>query len=383
MDKTLSQQTYKSMFEGDDLQLGDDPRSSTGHRFWARISGWQAWNDSNAIHNSTMWVWDDDGVHLPRIAHNPCKLCRAMTLDALTSVNGYRHYDTFGPLLKAVKSGCRLCVWICEVLFPYPSLASNMVPAAEKEIEGFPCVSTLRFDQSRSALVFTQTFLISKVATLDLFADEGDPLWEDIHARRLTKQSTLNVIVDSFGSILMRSAPPTPAAAPLLPRRVIDVGRRGCNIVYVREFTTTRAHYICLSHRWAQSKPMTTTIETLDIRRHGILVQDLSPTFRDAVHTTQAFGIRYIWIDSLCIIQDSRLDWDIESPKMGEYYSQSWLTLAAGLDHESGSGLYGERYPSDAVSGYYCMNAPIPQHSCLYFSSTQESTKENRAASDL
>ncbi|CZR58638.1 uncharacterized protein PAC_08530 [Phialocephala subalpina] len=68
---------------------------------------------------------------------------------------------------------------------------------------------------------------------------------------------------------------------------------------------------------------------------------------------------------------------------MGIYYSQSWLTLAAGLDYESGLGLYEERYPSDVVPGYYCMKAPIPQHSCLYFARKGESTKDNRAASDL
>jgi hypothetical protein len=40
-------------------------------------------------------------------------------------------------------------------------------------------------------------------------------------------------------------------------------------------------------------------------------------------------GFRYIWIDSLCIIQDDAEDWEVQSALMSEIYQNAVLTLAA------------------------------------------------------
>lgn len=53
----------------------------------------------------------------------------------------------------------------------------------------------------------------------------------------------------------------------------------------------------------------------------------LPHTFRDAVMVTRSFGIRYLWIDALCIVQDDPEDWAKESAIMGQIYTNSWLTL--------------------------------------------------------
>lgn len=58
-------------------------------------------------------------------------------------------------------------------------------------------------------------------------------------------------------------------------------------------------------------------------------METLPPTFRDAVRVTRALGHRYLWIDSLCILQDSFDDWDIESSRMRDYYKNAILTIAA------------------------------------------------------
>ncbi|KAI9732177.1 MAG: hypothetical protein M1834_004274 [Cirrosporium novae-zelandiae] len=51
--------------------------------------------------------------------------------------------------------------------------------------------------------------------------------------------------------------------------------------------------------------------------------------FRDAIIITRKLGLRYLWIDSLCIIQDSRSDWEQQSAVMGSIYHSSALTIAA------------------------------------------------------
>lgn len=52
-------------------------------------------------------------------------------------------------------------------------------------------------------------------------------------------------------------------------------------------------------------------------------------TFADAVRITRQLGISYLWIDSLCIIQDSHEDWQSECPEMSNVYKRSWCNLAA------------------------------------------------------
>jgi len=62
----------------------------------------------------------------------------------------------------------------------------------------------------------------------------------------------------------------------------------------------------------------------------GIDLETLPQTFRDAIKFTRALGVRYLWIDALCIIQrdDDLADWKLESGRMADYYRNSHLTLA-------------------------------------------------------
>jgi hypothetical protein len=74
-----------------------------------------------------------------------------------------------------------------------------------------------------------------------------------------------------------------------------------------------------------------------------ISMKDLPQTFQDAVNFTRALEIRYLWIDSLCIIQDSSEDWKDQSVKMCEIYSCSFLNLAATGAKNSHEGIFSKR----------------------------------------
>ena len=75
--------------------------------------------------------------------------------------------------------------------------------------------------------------------------------------------------------------------------------------------------------------PVRTTMATFNDHAQFIPYSSLSKTFQDAVEITRGQGVRYLWIDSLCIIQDSPLDWQIESSKMADIYQNSYITIAA------------------------------------------------------
>jgi Heterokaryon incompatibility protein (HET) len=219
-----------------------------------------------------------------------------------------------------------------------------------------------------------------------------DPAVSIIRSRRVYNISTIELSLNRFAPQLQV----TEATVTVLPKRVIDVGERNDEFVTLRDFGTTppTGHYICLSHRWQRSCPSTTTLSNVEARKFGILMTDLSATLRDAILLTRALGIRYLWIDSLCILQDSGKDWEIESSKMGAYYGRSWLTIAAALDSESNpdhgdfwhtSSIFGPRYKDCTRAGYYRLGVSESTiwSSYLYFNMQDELSHDNRGSSYL
>jgi Heterokaryon incompatibility protein (HET) len=74
---------------------------------------------------------------------------------------------------------------------------------------------------------------------------------------------------------------------------------------------------------------------------------NLSLTFRDAFKATRKLGIRYLWIDSLCIVQDSDFDWRAESSVIGKIYGHSLCNIAATGSSQTYGGLFQERSISE------------------------------------
>ncbi|KAL8883978.1 MAG: hypothetical protein Q9192_006950 [Flavoplaca navasiana] len=72
----------------------------------------------------------------------------------------------------------------------------------------------------------------------------------------------------------------------------------------------------------------------------GIQVANLPLTFQHAIDFARLLKCQYLWIDALCIIQDSQGDWLEESRTMSSIYSNSWLNLAATSSRDGSGGLY-------------------------------------------
>lgn len=141
-----------------------------------------------------------------------------------------------------------------------------------------------------------------------------------------------------------------------LPTRVLDVGKSdGLDTVdRIRLISTggRRAPYVALSHCWGPpedaKRVKTTTTDSLDIHSQGILVAELPRNFQDAILVTRKLNIPYLWIDSLCIIQNSAPDWDKEAGKMGDYYELATITLSALCSPSSHAGFIRDRWVGDS-----------------------------------
>jgi hypothetical protein len=129
---------------------------------------------------------------------------------------------------------------------------------------------------------------------------------------------------------------------PKLPHRVVDVTRRGSQDVRLVETEGSLGQYACLSHCWGGEQPLVTTLEpdTLSQYKRYIKWDILPRTFRDAIVVTRRLGIQYLWIDSLCIIQDSLDDWRVQSALMAEIYQNSIITLAGSASSGPHKGLF-------------------------------------------
>jgi hypothetical protein len=100
------------------------------------------------------------------------------------------------------------------------------------------------------------------------------------------------------------------------PTRLIDVSRVDSDgLVLVRHTRELKqdASYFALSHCWGLVKTIMLTSRNKDALHNGIQIAELPPTYKDAVLITKALGCKYLWIDSLCIIQDSVDDWKREA----------------------------------------------------------------------
>ncbi|TGO18631.1 hypothetical protein BTUL_0008g00120 [Botrytis tulipae] len=123
-----------------------------------------------------------------------------------------------------------------------------------------------------------------------------------------------------------------------LPSRVINVGLEDTN-PYLFVTNGLRGKWIALSHCWGGQIETTLTTSNLQSLQKEIKMTSLPANFRDAILITRALGFQFLWIDSLCIIQDSHFDWGIESEKMGDVYRNAVLTIAAAAAHKAADGM--------------------------------------------
>lgn len=95
---------------------------------------------------------------------------------------------------------------------------------------------------------------------------------------------------------------------------------------------------MALSHCWGPGQRVPKTLKsTLEDHRKQISVTSLTKTFKDAIQITRRLNIRYLWIDSLCIVQDDPADFFRECSRMYMIYSRALCTIAA-MDSEDGDG---------------------------------------------
>ncbi|KAK4041744.1 a97f8ef6-a9b0-4f8b-8fdf-2c72f37eda9e [Parachaetomium inaequale] len=187
-----------------------------------------------------------------------------------------------------------------------------------------------------------------------------------VHADPLSRQSLdvarlwLETCVNSHG-------PDCSPPGAWIPTRLLEIVP-GSGKIQLRDSKAHElagdARYVALSHCWGQGgTPFTTTHPTLPLRMDGIEISDLPQTFQDAVTLTKSLGLRYLWIDSLCIIQDDAEDWAREAAQMANVYRNAHLVLNAANSDADSTGFL---FPRDTANTVRLPPAPPERHQlCL------------------
>jgi len=126
-----------------------------------------------------------------------------------------------------------------------------------------------------------------------------------------------------------------------LPKRIVDISRSQYRVV--EPPAGTEGIYATLSYSWGSSGFAMTTSGNYEEMTLGFDRKRLPIAFRDAADMARSLGIRYLWIDTLCIVQDSSTDWEEQAARMGQIYEGAAITIAASLSTDPHHSLFQER----------------------------------------
>ncbi|KAI1466432.1 HET-domain-containing protein [Daldinia caldariorum] len=318
-----------------------------------------------------------------------CKTCTTLTVEELRS-----HMTFFHPNLRSLRdsatAGCDLCMlcWV-SIQRKYPTNSIDSVLdgrfPANYERAGQP------LDDERVWLtgMFSDLFLFRNPKELDNTTgtdktnnQAGSHVWVDCGSEADPEASVAKEILHSELSVF--ADPGTPAASqfierlfaafrnkdrevdfarvlldgcqkrhpecrntdentsPEMPTRVLDIGDTpGWTRLVQPQQLELREPYLALSYCWGQGVRHTTELNDGNFTSLLELIDEdtLSATHKECIAIARQLGIRYIWIDSLCIIQGNLEDWMYESKRMAEVYGNATLTIIAGRAADSRTGF--------------------------------------------
>lgn len=262
----------------------------------------------------------------------------------------YRHHDNYRALSTAAAQGCELCS-----LFRHSLIDGRCVPGQEADERELDRKTNTPF-----------TVYGEGVIDLPRNAHLG---WCGLYCHREGTSSRacvrLSCIGSSFLNIMSRAISHYPnldlgrrwirecmtthaycpsARETALPSRLLYVGEYSPERhVRLVETSGRTGFYVTLSHRWGGSRPLIT--DRSNYMRHltSLAFSQLPKLFQDAAIVVRGLGYSYLWIDSLCIVQDDEEDWQRESSHMADIYTNSVITIAMPTGTGSDSAFFNLR----------------------------------------
>lgn len=154
-------------------------------------------------------------------------------------------------------------------------------------------------------------------------------------------------------------------SSSFVPTRLLDVSNSEVRLIETKSEIgeTGDRSYIALSHCWGSFPIIRTLKENYRQHTEAVPWENLSKTFREAIHTTRKLGFRFIWIDSMCIVQDDNDDWAAEAATMCDVYQHSVFTIAAAHAPDGEIGCFRDR--DGLLTLPFCVDIPAKTKSVM------------------
>ncbi|KAH6896505.1 heterokaryon incompatibility protein-domain-containing protein [Thelonectria olida] len=249
-----------------------------------------------------------------------CPVCRTLPLHRLElGTESTMHYNTSLEVQDRKSIGlwthrCVLANFVCQSTDAWACDGLDIGKVPERILAGeYTCAPA--WDISKR---------------LDMALEHNDPLTDSfqnivVHQDPLSSQSIEHV--KYWISKCRKSHSECGLEWTPLPTRVLDVSDP-TSIKLVRPLGL-EDKYVALSHRWGSSNNFMTTRQNMKSIRAGFSIRQAPASFRDAILVTRQLGIRYLWIDALCIVQGDIIDWEVESGRMADIFANAHVTISA------------------------------------------------------
>jgi hypothetical protein len=276
------------------------------------------------------------------------------------------HHESYSTLRQAARAGCEFCQLIVEnYRGGSQEMPSPILPGSKWEVsveffhDSIIVNIPMRIDYDESAqdkskegyefgediirlYIYTEHSQFTPLHELFTFDFVGDPLAALFSMRPLSEDSSSDGCFE-IASMWLQKCLDTHDECPKqpspLPSRVIDVGSDGRD-PFLHISKDECGLWLAMSHCWGLEQNFTTTSSTLDLFSQSIPMADLPETFKDAILITRRLGYQYVWVDSLCIVQDSQEDWEAESQNMAIIYQNATATISADAANGDRQGIF-------------------------------------------
>lgn len=305
----------------------------------------------------------------------PCESCRDVELFIRDVINGslqqarmplpFIQGATFADTERSSKEGCEFCRFCLDAI-------------NHKKLRGEPWfrantpMDVDYYDEDSGAITFSLTYsrrpAYPTVAVLEPFRwptpDQDDQISENeiklIPGRYLPDNPTseesfawIEALLNNCcgGTYTHMNCASREGTNSSLSSRILDL--EPVNEKDIRLVATpleAQGRYAALSHCWGEkSSPLLTTSTNVEAHMRCISLQCLPRSFQDAVEICRRLSIRYLWLDTLCILQDSQRDWTLESSKMGAVYENAQIVIAFSAAVDCHQPVLSERTPLRSI----------------------------------
>ncbi|KAL2130147.1 hypothetical protein VTI74DRAFT_6836 [Chaetomium olivicolor] len=229
------------------------------------------------------------------------------------------------------------CGW-CSLIDRLDEDSNDVVPP---EFRGNTDIVEVRVGEGMAHKYYTpkgpnryRVWVNGTVTHLTAFVSENSPVAHVVTARPLHIEVDSGVTFDKIHQWLADCSSTHPECRPLsdspLPTRLIEVAPEGVEgTPRIASTKGRRGKYAALSYCWGGDQSGMTLQSNFASRLQRLDTAVLSKTVRQAIQTTKRMGLRYIWIDAICIIQDDDADRTTEISQMCEIYRQACITIVA------------------------------------------------------